>query len=296
MISSLAAYVLTMILSLNNTVPYMAEQDKFDYLNVLGITLAEEKTEEDKISEDDGTIFAEGKNEEEKPSNYNDAKSWWFRRNTDKTPPTAQGEINLSEYDAYYLGDTSEKKIYLTFDEGYENGCTHEILDILKENDVKAAFFVTKSYIKSEPELVKRMAEEGHIVGNHSVTHPDMTTLTDDEVREEILGCAQYYKEVTGYDMPKFFRPPAGGYSVRTLEITKDVGYKTIFWSYAYKDWLVDEQPGRDVAYQNAMDYTHNGCIMLLHAVSTSNTEALDDILKDLKAQGFEFVSLEELN
>jgi len=294
MISSLAAYVLSMVLSISQTSPVEIKKDSFDYLKVLGITQnIEEDTEEksEEVQEDDGTIFAE-----EKPSNYNDAKSWWFSRNTSKTPPSAQGEIDLSKYDAYYLGDTSSKKIYLTFDEGYENGCTPQILDILKENDVKAAFFVTKSYIKSEPEIVKRMAEEGHIVGNHSVTHPDMTTLTDDEVMQEILGCADYYNEVTGYDMPKFFRPPAGGYSVRTLEITKNLGYKTIFWSYAYKDWLVDEQPGRDVAYQNAMDYSHNGCIMLLHAVSTSNTEALDDILKDLKAQGFEFVSLEELN
>jgi len=221
---------------------------------------------------------------------------WGLKKNVSAPPdiPEATKEL-IKKYNAYYI-DEGKKNIYLTFDEGYENGCTPQILDILKENDVKAAFFVTKSYIKSEPEIVKRMAEEGHIVGNHSVTHPDMTTLTDDEVMQEILGCADYYNEVTGYDMPKFFRPPAGGYSVRTLEITKNLGYKTIFWSYAYKDWLVDEQPGRDVAYQNAMDYSHNGCIMLLHAVSTSNTEALDDILKDLKAQGFEFVSLEELN
>ena len=226
---------------------------------------------------------------------YNDSKSWWFKRNTEKVPPSAQGDINVSQYGAYYLGDVSRKVIYLTFDEGYENGCTSEILDILKDNDVKAAFFVTKSYIESEPELVKRMVAEGHIVGNHSVTHPQMSSLTDEEIENEILGCAQYFKEVTGEDMPPFFRPPEGEYSIRTLEKTHELGYKTIFWSFAYKDWLVDDQPGAQAAYDWVMDYTHNGCITLLHAVSTSNTQALDRILKDLKAEGYVFETLYDL-
>lgn len=226
---------------------------------------------------------------------YNEAKSWWFKRNSAHQPPTAQMDIAIQNYDAHYLGDVSSKVIYLTFDEGYENGCSSKILDILKANNVKAAFFVTKSYIDSEPELVKRMAEEGHIVGNHSTTHPDMTTLSDAQIKQEIEGCANAYKNLTGKDMPKFFRPPAGVYSIRTLEKTKELGYKTIFWSFAYKDWVTTEQPGAEAAYQNVMTNYHNGSVMLLHAVSESNTQALDRIIKSLKEQGYTFKSLEEL-
>lgn len=226
---------------------------------------------------------------------YNDRKSWWFKRNSENIPPTAQQDINISQYDAYYIGDTSEKIIYLTFDEGYENGYTSEILDILKENDVKAAFFVTKSYIKSCPDLVKRMVEEGHIVGNHSVTHPDLTELTDEEVLFEINDCADYFYEVTGTEMPKFFRPPQGVYSIRTLELTQSAGYKTIFWSYAYKDWDTSDQPGAQAAYDMFVENHHNGGIYLLHAVSQSNTEALDAIIKTMKDFGFTFKTLYDL-
>ncbi|MEA5083704.1 MAG: delta-lactam-biosynthetic de-N-acetylase [Lachnospiraceae bacterium] len=226
---------------------------------------------------------------------YNDSKSWWFSRNKTKTPPSAQRDICTIQYDAYYLGDVSQKVIYLTFDEGYEMGYTEQILDILKENDVKAAFFVTKPYIESDPDLVKRMVEEGHVVGNHSVTHPAMSTLSDEKIVNELTGCAEYFKEVTGVDMPLFFRPPAGEYSIRTLEKTQELGYKTIFWSFAYQDWLTDAQPGKQTAYNNIINYSHNGCIMLLHAVSKSNTEALDSAIKELKAEGYRFESLENL-
>ena len=226
---------------------------------------------------------------------YNDSKSWWFSRNKTKTPPSAQRDICIMNYDAYYLGDVSQKVIYLTFDEGYEMGYTGQILDILKENDVKAAFFVTKPYIESDPDLVKRMVTEGHVVGNHSVTHSAMSTLSNEKIVNELTGCAEYFKEVTGVDMPLFFRPPAGEYSIRTLEKTQDLGYKTIFWSFAYQDWLIDAQPGMQTAYNNIINYSHNGCIMLLHAVSKSNTEALDSAIKELKAEGYRFESLENL-
>lgn len=226
---------------------------------------------------------------------YNDRKSWWFSRNKEHTPPTAQKDINISQYDAYYLGDTESNVIYLTFDEGYENGYTIPILDVLKENHVKAAFFVTKSYIKNEPELVKRMVEDGHIVGNHSVSHPDLTTISDDEIAQEIEECSNYFEEITGQKMPKFFRPPEGVYSIRTLEKTQQLGYKTIFWSFAYNDWDRNNQPGKQAAYDMVMNNYHNGSIMLLHAVSQSNAEALDSILKDLKSIGYEFKTLDEL-
>lgn len=226
----------------------------------------------------------------------NDLKSWWFKRNNEHLPPGAQSEIDLSKYDAYYLGNISEKKIYLTFDEGYENGYTSKILDILKENNVKAAFFVTKSYIKSQPELIKRMVDEGHVVGNHSVTHPSLPSKNDEEVKYEITETARYFEEITGKDMDPFFRPPAGEYSERTLQITKDLGYKTIFWSMAYKDWDVNDQPGKEAALKHVVDNHHPGAIILLHAVSSSNTEALNDMIQYLKAQGYDFASLYEIN
>ena len=226
---------------------------------------------------------------------YNDKKSWWFRRNADHLPPSAQDEIAIGNYDAYYLGDTQHKVIYLTFDEGYENGYTSKILDILKANDVKAVFFVTKSYMEDQPELVKRMVAEGHIVGNHSVSHPNMSDLSNEQILAELNGCAAYYKELTGQEMPKYFRPPEGVYSIRSLEQTKAAGYKTIFWSFAYNDWDPKNQPGTKAAYDMVMNNYHNGSIMLLHAVSQSNTEALDQMLKDLKAKGYVFQTLDQL-
>ena len=226
---------------------------------------------------------------------YYDRKSWWFKRNTENTPPSAQQDIAIDNYDAYYLGDTQRKTIYLTFDEGYENGYSEKILDVLKEYDVKAAFFVTKSYIRDNTELIKRMVAEGHVVGNHSVTHPDMTTLTDEQIASEINDCAEYFKEITGQDMPHFFRPPEGVYSIHSLEQTQLQGYKTIFWSFAYGDWDVNKQPGKQAAYDMVMNNYHNGSIMLLHAVSQSNTEALPDIIKSLREKGYTFMSLEDL-
>lgn len=226
---------------------------------------------------------------------FNDQKSWWFKRNSEHIPPTAQQEINIRQYDAYYIGDTSEKIIYLTFDEGYEAGYTAQILDVLKENEVEAMFFVTGHYLKSQPELVKRMADEGHLVGNHSYDHLDHTAVSDDEMVEDIESCQRLITETIGYEMPKFFRPPAGTYSIRTLEKAQELGYKTIFWSFAYKDWDTSAQPTVDEAYNMVMENYHNGCIMLLHAVSEANTNALDSMIKSLKNEGYEFRSLMEL-
>ena len=226
---------------------------------------------------------------------YNDQKSWWFSRNSENIPPTAQQEINIAQYDAYYIGDTSEKIIYLTFDEGYEAGYTGQILDVLKENDVKAMFFVTGHYLNSQPELVKRMADEGHLVGNHSYDHLDHTAISDDEMVEDIESCQQLITDTVGYEMPKFFRPPSGVYSIRTLEKAQEMGYKTIFWSFAYKDWDTSAQPTVEEAFDMVVDNYHNGCIMLLHAVSEANTNALDDMIKFLKNEGYEFRSLMEL-
>lgn len=221
---------------------------------------------------------------------------WWFSRNEEgNVPRAAEKSAVLRRYDAYYVGDTSQKVIYLTFDEGYENGCSAEILDTLKENDVHAAFFVTGSFLRKAPELAVRMVEEGHVVGNHTVSHPDMTGLSEEEFTQELLGCAQAFRKITGQDMDPFFRPPEGIYSIQTLKKAKELGYKTIFWSLAHRDWLPDDQPTAEEACHHILTYSHNGCITLLHALSTANAEALDGSIKALKAEGYEFKSLYEL-
>eukprot|EP00828_Plagiopyla_frontata_P031532 TRINITY_DN41364_c0_g1_i1.p1 TRINITY_DN41364_c0_g1~~TRINITY_DN41364_c0_g1_i1.p1 ORF type:complete len:252 (-),score=29.52 TRINITY_DN41364_c0_g1_i1:34-789(-) len=157
-------------------------------------------------------------------------------------------------------------------------------------------FFVTKPYITSQPDLIKRMTAEGHIVGNHSVHHPSMPSINDpDKFKEEFTGVEEAYKEITNLDMPKYFRPPMGKYSEKSLEMTKNLGYKTIFWSFAYKDWLIKDQPAQEYAIKKISDGAHPGCIMLLHAVSDTNTNVLKTVLENLKADGYVFKSLDEL-
>ena len=225
----------------------------------------------------------------------NTETSWSFKRNTTHEPVTGYYDVDLSLFGAYFHKTTDEKVMYLTFDEGYEEGYTPKILDILKENNVKATFFITSYYLKSEPDLVKRMIAEGHIVANHSVNHPSFPTLTDEEVYDELTVLANEFKEVTGTEMAPFFRPPSGKYSERTLYLARKLGYRTIFWAMAYGDWDPDNQPGKEAAYEHVLTNYNNGAIILLHAVSESNTEALDDILKDLKDLGYRFGSLYEL-
>lgn len=229
--------------------------------------------------------------------NYDNTKYAWYiiRRNDHQPPKTGSKLAELStKYRAVYLGDTSRKVVYLTFDEGYEYGFTPKILDILKENNVKAAFFITLPYLNKHPGLVERMVNEGHIVGNHTVSHPSLPELSDEKVINEIEGLSTAYKEKTGRNM-KYLRPPQGEFSERTLAISNDLGYRTIFWSSAYDDWDVNKQKGADYAYKMTMDNIHNGNVILLHAVSKSNTEALDRIICDLKSQGYSFGTLDEI-
>lgn len=223
--------------------------------------------------------------------------SWYFVPEPDGKIPRVDCSLDmLKKYRAYYLGDINHKYIYLTFDEGYENGYTGKILDILKANNVKAAFFVTVPYINSNKELVKRMADEGNLVCNHSNTHPSMATITDEEkFKWELTSTEKAYKDATGYDMSKFFRPPMGRYSELSLDYTNKLGYKTIFWSLAYKDWLKNNQPNPENAKKLILKRTHPGGIYLLHAVSKTNTEILDSLIKEWKSQGYEFKSLNDL-
>lgn len=225
--------------------------------------------------------------------------SWYYSPNSKHQTPGVPQKVKalIGKYSGYYVGSTSSKDIYLTFDEGYENGYTSKILDTLKENNIKAAFFVTKPYINQNPTLIKRMVNEGHIVGNHTSTHPSMPLKTGniDEFNKEFSDTEKAFKSITGKDMPKYFRPPMGKYSEKSLYLTQKLGYKTVFWSFAHKDWLVDNQPSKEETIKRVLNGAHNGEIMLLHAVSKSNTDALDSIIKTLKSQGYSFKSLETL-
>lgn len=224
----------------------------------------------------------------------NEKNGWGLKKNKNAPPeiPTKTVEI-LNKYGAVYK-DSEPHALYLTFDEGYENGYTPKILDVLKENEVPAAFFVTGPYIKNQPELIKRMVDEGHIVGNHTINHPSMPDVKSAEkLKNEIVGLANSFTELTGQEM-KFFRPPMGEYSERTLSLTQDLGYTSVFWSFAYKDWDVKNQKGTDYAYSQIMDGVHDGAILLLHAVSENNANILDKVIKDLKTAGYRFKSLDE--
>lgn len=202
----------------------------------------------------------------------------------------------LKEYNAYYTGDTTQKKIYLTFDAGYENGYTPCILETLKKHNVKAAFFVVGNYIETSPELIKQMVQEGHIVGNHTYSHPDMSKIADmSAFQNEIEKLEGLYQETTGKPMPKFYRPPQGKFSEINLQMAKDLGYHTMFWSLAYVDWYVNDQPTREEALQKLTDRIHNGAIVLLHSTSQTNAEILDELLSLWKNAGYQFDTLDKL-
>ena len=206
------------------------------------------------------------------------------------------GADQLKQYDAAYIGDTSRKVLYLTFDAGYENGCTEQILDTLKKHQVKAAFFLVGNYIEKNADLVRRMAEEGHIVANHTMHHYDMSKLTDKAAFcKELQDLENLYKETTGQEMPKFYRPPQGIYSEENLKMAKELGYKTVFWSLAYVDWNNDDQPTKEQAFSKLLPRTHDGAVVLLHSTSQTNAQILDELLTKWKEMGYSFASVEDL-
>lgn len=213
-----------------------------------------------------------------------------------KTPVGNATADFLKQYDSYYVGNPSEKKIYLTFDAGFENGCTPAILDALKKHNVKAAFFVVGNYIETSPDLVKRMVEEGHIVGNHTYHHPDMSKISDMEsFQKEIQSLEQLYQQTTGQEMKKFYRPPQGKYSESNLKQAKELGYQTVFWSLAYVDWYQDKQPSKEEAFAKLLPRVHPGAVVLLHSTSKTNAEILDELLTKWEEAGYTFGTLEEL-
>ena len=223
--------------------------------------------------------------------------AWGLSFRTEGAPPVGNaGSAQLQQYDAAFLGDPGEKVIYLTFDAGYENGSTEKILDTLKKHQVPAAFFLVGNYIQQNSDLVRRMAQEGHTVGNHTMHHPDMSRITDKAAfQKELSDLEALYKEVTGEDLPKYYRPPQGIYSEENLKMAKELGYKTVFWSLAYVDWNNDSQPTKEQAFSKLLPRIHNGAVVLLHSTSSTNAEILDELLTKWKEMGYSFAPVEEL-
>ena len=210
-------------------------------------------------------------------------------------PSAPENAERLRELDAAYLDPDGEKVLYLTFDAGYENGFTEQILDVLEEREVPAAFFLVGDYLERNADLVRRMVSDGHIVGNHTLTHPDMTKLDDAAFEQELRGMETLYEEITGQTLPKFYRPPQGLYSGKSLEMAKKLGYKTVFWSLAYADWNNDDQPDPDAAVEKLTGRIHDGAVILLHATSKTNAEILDRLIRNWQDMGYRFAPLTEL-
>ena len=210
-------------------------------------------------------------------------------------PSAPESPDRLRELGAAYLDPDGGKVLYLTFDAGYENGYTAGILDVLKKREVSAAFFLVGDYLERNPDLVRRMTAEGHIVGNHTLSHPDMTGLDEAAFEGELRGMEQLYEEVTGQTLPKYYRPPQGLYSEKNLELARKLGYKTVFWSLAYADWDNANQPNPDEAVEKLTLRLHDGAVILLHATSKTNTEILDRLITQWQSMGYRFAPLTEL-
>lgn len=217
-------------------------------------------------------------------------KSGWGFRRTENGPDFTSDQIRLmSEYDCIYKESGDEKAVYLTFDEGYENGYTAVILDTLREKDVKAAFFVTGQFVKENPELIKRMASEGHIIGNHSLSHPSLPEVSIEKLKSELLELDRLVYGICGVHT-KFLRAPRGEYSERTLAITRDMGYTNVFWSQAYVDWNNDVSA--EDAFSSITSGLHSGCVLLLHAVAKGNADSLGRVIDHARKEGYVFKSL----
>ena len=213
-----------------------------------------------------------------------------------QTPVGNATAEELAQYDAWYADPSGEKILYLTFDAGYENGCTAPILDTLKKHQVPAAFFVVGHFLETSPELVKRMVNEGHTVANHTFHHPDMSKISSLEAfQSELSQTEALYERITGQSMAKYYRPPQGKYSVSNLKMAKELGYQTFFWSLAYVDWYQDDQPSKEEAFEKLLDRIHPGAIILLHSTSSTNAEILDELLTKWKEMGYAFGTLADL-
>lgn len=225
----------------------------------------------------------------------NELLAWGFRRGENHTQATldTKSEKVIRDYDGMSMGNSNSNKIYLTFDCGYEAGYTEKILDALAENDVKATFFITAHYLNTAPDIVKRMIEEGHIVGNHTVNHKCLPNISDEEIKEEVMRLHNAVFEKFGYEMT-YFRPPKGEFSERVIKQVKDLGYTTVMWSSAYDDWDKNKQGREEYGKKKIVENVHNGCILLLHATSEDNSKILSDVIKEIKNMGYEFKNINE--
>lgn len=220
---------------------------------------------------------------------------WGLSFQQEGAPPVANATRDyLKNYRALYVGDPEKKEIYITFDAGFENGNTAQILDALKKHNVKATFFLVGNYLETQPELVKRMVQEGHTVGNHTYSHPDMSKISDTEsFCAELQKNEALFEAITGQAMPKLYRPPQGKFCESNLQMACDLGYSTVFWSLAYVDWYVDDQPTKEQAFEKLLPRIHPGAVVLLHSTSSTNAQILDELLTEWENMGYTFGDLE---
>lgn len=220
---------------------------------------------------------------------------WGLSFQSEGAPPVANASQEyLKNFDALYVGDANQKKIYITFDAGFENGNTERILDALKKHGVKATFFLVGNYFETQPELVKRMAEEGHTIGNHTYSHPDMSKIGDiQSFQTELQKNEALYRDILGSEMPKLYRPPQGKFCEENLKMAQQLGYSTVFWSLAYVDWYTDDQPTPEQAFSKLLPRIHPGAVVLLHSTSSTNAEILDELLTKWEETGYTFGDLE---
>lgn len=220
---------------------------------------------------------------------------WGLSFQSEGAPPVANASQEyLRNFDALYVGDANKKEIYITFDAGFENGNMERILDALKKHGVKATFFLVGNYFETQPELVKRMAEEGHTIGNHTYSHPDMSKIGDiQSFQTELQKNEALYRDILGSEMPKLYRPPQGKFCEENLKMAQQLGYSTVFWSLAYVDWYVDDQPTPEQAFSKLLPRIHPGTVVLLHSTSSTNAEILDELLTKWEETGYSFGDLE---
>lgn len=225
------------------------------------------------------------------------SQNWGLGFGDSGTKPTGNATVEeLAEYNAWYMDPTEEKVIYLTFDCGFENGYTESILETLEAHNAPATFFVVGNYLETEPELIKKMVEKGFTIGNHTYHHPDMGSISEQSAFEkELKQLEDKYYEITGTEITKFYRPPQGKYSEENLQMAKELGYQTFFWSLAYVDWYVDDQPTSEEAFAKLIPRIHPGAIVLLHNTSSTNAAILDELLTKWEELGYTFRSLAEI-
>ena len=245
-------------------------------------------------------LAASGVHAEDYSSYSNEKVAFGLNLHTDHTKPEGDqpSGVNLSDYNTYYYNEEAyenkDKVIYLTFDCGYENGNTPKILDALIEADVKAVFFVTTPFVKENPDLVRRMKEEGHLVGNHTTTHPSLPDKSVSEIQKEMNQCKDTMEKLTGYEMDPFMRPPMGHYSVRVMKVLQDMGYNTMLWSLAIYDYDEENQPGADYVVEKFKNHHFCGMMPLLHGISSSDAEALPEIISSMEDEGYRFGMVSE--